>query len=286
MVLLLQIFRSILNCPSNKGQRLKRIFLFFGWQFYKRIIGKPLVYHLDNSMRYLAYPHSTGASYPFYFAIYDYPNIVFLRTHLSGRGSIIDIGANIGLYTLSLVDCFQNAVLIEPDHRACRMLRENLVLNQLDHRCSVIEAAAGDVDADVLLDKIGDASPINKVSINGTIPVRQRSIDSLLKEQAQDRFLPIEFVKIDVEGYELMVLRGMRDLLTGKNPPKIIQFERLKCTPLAPIREFFAELNWAVFAIDHHGKPATSDEAIRSAHDLMAVHENGYDILNRNHGFC
>jgi FkbM family methyltransferase len=48
------------------------------------------------------------------------------------------------------------------------------------------------------------------------------SLDDLM---AGEGFFPPDHVKIDVDGNELMILRGMRGLLSGSRPPKSIQVE-------------------------------------------------------------
>jgi FkbM family methyltransferase len=241
------------------------------WQLHKRLIGLPLIYRLDNGTRYIAYPKSIGASFPFYESEYDYPHVRFHRTWLSGRGVIIDIGANIGLYALSLASHCRAAILVEPDPDAFRMLGENIALNDLGSRYRLFQVAAGAVEGDVYLAQSDTAGLLNHVADSGDVVVRQLTVDSILASIGGQLIPDVEFVKIDVEGYELEVLRGMVALIDGRSPPTLIQFERLQRTPIEPLLDFFRERGWTVFAVDEDCVPTTEPAAIQRAHDLMAT---------------
>jgi FkbM family methyltransferase len=271
MRLVLEVLAYVWNYPPNRGQRLRRVALALFWQLHKRLVGLPIVYRLDNGYRFIAYPESTGASFPFYASEYDYPYIRFHRTWLSGNGAVIDVGANIGLYALSLASHCKAEILLEPDPVAFRMLSENLALNGLQLRSLLFQVAAGAVEGDVYLAQSDTAGLTNHVASSGDIVVRQLTVDSIMASMDTQRIPDVEFVKIDVEGYELEVLRGMVSLLDGPVPPKLVQFERLERTPIQPLLDFFRARRWTVFAVGDDCMPTTDAAAIQSAHDLMAT---------------
>ncbi len=269
--LLWQVAQYIWSYPPNRGQRLRRVGLGLFWQLHKRFVGLPLVYRLDNGLRFVAYPNSVGASYPFYVSEYDFPFIRFHRSWLSGRGAIVDVGANIGLYSLSLASHCSFVYAMEPDPSAFGMLRENVELNGLGSRFKLFQAAAGDTGRDVFLSQHDDAWPANRVAGDGGLRVSQMTVDAVLKAGLASGAPALEFVKIDVEGYELNVLKGMASTIDGPGPPRLIQFERLAHTPLEPLLEFFESRRWTVFAVGDDLRPSTDADAIRAAHDLMAT---------------
>jgi len=266
-----QVATYIWCYPPNRGQRLRRLCLAVFWQLHKRLIGLPLIYRLDNGFRFVAYPQSIGASYAFYVSEYDYPFIRFHRSWLSGQGTILDVGANIGLYALSLATHCKSAILVEPDPVAFEMMRENVELNRLASAFRLFQFAAGDECKDVFLSQQDTGWPSNKVSANDGLPVRQLTVDEILRSPVVQDSPRVEFVKIDVEGYELNVLQGMTSLIDGPSPPCLIQFERLAQTPIQPLLEFFQVRGWTVFAVGPDCRPSTALSAIHGAHDLMAT---------------
>jgi hypothetical protein len=79
---------------------MKRLFLFLGWQFWKRVVRRPIVIELFNGLRFRAYPDCDVSPGVLYTRIPDSRDILFMRSHIR-QGTLIDVGANVGLVTLS-----------------------------------------------------------------------------------------------------------------------------------------------------------------------------------------
>jgi hypothetical protein len=127
--------------PSNRKQRVKRLFLFLGWQFWKRTVKASVVLRLFNGLQFRVYPDCQASSAVMYTRIPDSCDILFLRGHI-GEGTLIDVGANVGLVTLLLADRVQHALLFEPNPAAAQRARENLALNRLKfevHELALVE---------------------------------------------------------------------------------------------------------------------------------------------------
>ncbi len=134
-----------------------------------------------------------------------------IKTSLRPGDVVWDIGANVGLYTRIFLDGVGPAgrvVAVEPapqSARACRELAD-------DGRLTVVEAAVGDTVGSVRMDIGADATAVtNRVGADGSHTVQMVTGDSLLQ-----RFgTPPTLVKIDVEGFEIHVLRGMSRVLAS-----------------------------------------------------------------------
>ena len=87
---------------------------------------------------------------------------------------------------------------------------------------------------------------------------------------------PVSLVKIDVEGHENSVLRGMRKFLAEKRPP-LVMFEYLQRTNLAETLEFFAGIGYRVFELGKNGPVAAAAPQIH--------HENFEVSLLQTMGF-
>jgi len=148
-----------------------------------------------------------------------------LLTDIIRPGDVfVDVGANIGYYSalaLSRVGATGKVIAIEPNPDAYVRLQRNMVLNGAGSRLRMIQSALSDHHGRVKLRLFGDDDGLSSVvaSTERNIPISStRSID--VEASTFDSLFPAErvnVVKIDVEGAELAVLRGMRDTLL-RNP--------------------------------------------------------------------
>ena len=137
----------------------------------------------------------------------DRPEIAALAAHCRG-GAFVDIGANTGLYSLTLATLGASRVLaIEPSPRALARLHFNIAINGAENRVAVVAAAVGTEGAGRLsVDpaNIGRATllqePFPGVDI---VPVAVRCLASILKQHNISR---VAGLKIDTEGTEDCVL--------------------------------------------------------------------------------
>ena len=79
----------------------------------------------------MAYPECVESSLAFYVRWPDRSEIEWLRTNLHRGEMVLDIGANIGVWSLLLADVvgLENILAMEPGRVACERLRENMRLN-------------------------------------------------------------------------------------------------------------------------------------------------------------
>lgn len=142
----------------------------------------------------------------------------------------IDVGANIGLYTVLMAAATGPAGKIyafEPAPRTFEILRSNIEANGLK---TVIATAAAISDAkgsatlhltaETGLTSLGNT---NRGTVVATADVPTLTLDAFAREHGIDG---IDFLKIDVEGYEGHVLRGGASLLeTAADPLLMIELD-------------------------------------------------------------
>jgi FkbM family methyltransferase len=262
------VIGSIWREPSNRHQRLKRLFLFFGWQFWKRAVRKPLVVALFNGVRFRAYPDCQMSSAVMYTRIPDSRDILFLREHM-GEGTLIDVGANVGLVTLLLADKVQHALLFEPNPIAAARARENLELNGL--RFEVHEIALSDATGTVAFEDEGGVSSCNRTVVGFTTSAPTRTVPCIqLDRFLADRTLPypVGAVKIDVEGHENSVLRGMMEWLR-RHRPRVVMFEYLGRTNLRETMSLFGDARYTILELTPRGASIATAE-VPPLQDLFA----------------
>jgi FkbM family methyltransferase len=265
---LFYVIHSIWSDASNRGQRGKRVLMFAGWQLWKRIAHLPIVLATDNGFRFIAYPESDVSAGFIYYRVPDAHDIAFLRAHTRG-GVFLDIGANVGSVSLLLADKIDTAILFEPNPVAAVRARENIALNRLCF--DVHELAVSDVEGTVELEDAGGAAPCNRTveGFESRVPTRtvQRvTIDEFLRTRPE--IGEITAVKIDVEGHENAVLRGMKRLLHEKRP-RLIMFEYLERTNLSQALALFESVSYKAFELTANG-PAEIQAPVRPLQNLFA----------------
>jgi FkbM family methyltransferase len=135
----------------------------------------------------------------------------------------IDVGANIGYYALMLAHYAGDSaelICIEPDPANLVELRQNIEAN---HLTNVTILAAGAAAEDGSAELLGGVNG-RIVSAGGEIKVRTLALDTLADRS-------IGFIKIDVEGYELEVLRGARKLLQEQPRYRAAQYSESVLRP-------------------------------------------------------
>ena len=136
-------------------------------------------------------------------------------------GDVIwDIGANVGLYTEKFLDQVGSSGQVcafEPAPGAVQILVDRFKGKE---NVRILSYAMGDVDGEVemLLDENDPASVVNKIidaksDVRGKM-VKVRTANSVVISGEVP--LP-NVIKIDVEGYELSVVKGMEPLLVNDN---------------------------------------------------------------------
>ena len=137
------------------------------------------------------------------------------------KGQIIwDVGANIGNHTVffALISGAKRVLSVEPLPHCFAVLDRNRSLNALEGRVQPIQALAGAASGH------GELIAFNSANIGGS---RFRSNpDGDVQLVALDEVaghLPPDFVKIDVEGMQMDVLRGAERMLTTHHPPVWIE---------------------------------------------------------------
>lgn len=147
-----------------------------------------------------------------------------------GRGDVFyDVGAHAGFFTVAAARLLDSSGLVfafEPDPANASRLRKQLERNRLANT-QVIESAAWSADQRVHFRRDGICSSRNTGSVcsdGSTTDVLEVQAVTLDEFARQNRAPTV--VKIDVEGAELQVLRGMNRLLRESKPRIIVEVHR------------------------------------------------------------
>lgn len=155
---------------------------------------------------------------------------------------VFDVGANIGVISLLIATGNTKPAAVhafEPEPRNAAALRRNVSLNNVDNRVTVHELALADREETATL-HVGGETGDGSHSLMDHYATDRQAISINLTTTAtftQKQGVTPTFVKIDVEGAEMQVLRGMEPLLRDQS-----------------IREIFMEVhpNWLGDGLDEH----------------------------------
>jgi FkbM family methyltransferase len=152
------------------------------------------------------------------------PGTRSIMTRLLSPGSVvIDVGAHIGCLTLAAahkVGETGHVMAIEPTPRSVELLRANVNLNDLAERIMIHTCAAGASSKRAILNlssRLGHNSLLPLAQTTGTVEVDVHPVDSLVPVGRR-----VDLVKIDVEGWELEVWKGMQRVISDNHEIAII----------------------------------------------------------------
>ena len=160
--------------------------------------------------------------------MYEQPSLDFILAHLPAGGTFVEVGANVGAFTVPAaksVGPSGRVLAIEASPRVFPYLERNLQRNGASNAIAVA-CAAHDHDDGFAPFWEAPASHFGMGSLAAQfheppVQIPVRTLDRLVQENGMAK---VDLIKVDVEGFEAAVFRGATQLLGGPHPP-IILFE-------------------------------------------------------------
>ncbi len=149
----------------------------------------------------------------------------FWRNSIKPGMTVIDVGANVGVYTFSAarrVGSRGRVLAVEPFSSCVRCLQESCKIGKFDW-VKVCAGAASDREGKARL-SLFRASELNKIVVGESAEKMQPgtfedvtcfTLDSLIE---RENLSTVDFLKIDAEGHELSVLTGSDKILSEFSP--------------------------------------------------------------------
>lgn len=220
------------------------------------------------------------------------PHIVHFLERLLREGDMfVDVGANIGFFSLLAarrVRASGKVIACEPQERLCRLMRRSLAANRLEEVVSVLRlgcgAAPGAARLGLFEMHAGSASFTPNHLIVDHEEVEIAPLDAILADHAGAIEGPARTViKIDVEGFEHEVWRGMRESVARARALTIVMefsplsYRNLGVDPLG----FLAEMEAAgltLCVLQARGGAVPLDAPLRAE---IAAASRYYDLVAR-----
>lgn len=209
-------FGFMFSHPLGRKHPVKSLLRFTLWQLQCMLFpSKLLIKNFLPPVKYYAYKGLTGITGNIYTGLHEFDDMAFLLHFLTPKDYFIDIGANVGSYTLLASGiCGAKSTAIEPIQSTFELLNKNILLNNLQDKVILHNAGAGATPGTLVFTT--DQDTTNHVLIDheqlqsNIIHVPVLTVDSLTISNIPS------LIKIDVEGYETEVLKGMA--ITIRNP--------------------------------------------------------------------
>ncbi|MEH2006873.1 FkbM family methyltransferase [Nostoc sp.] len=145
---------------------------------------------------------------------YEYEKQIIFQQIIQEGSIVYELGSNSGFYTILasvLVGSQGKVVAFEPHPQNLHYLKQHLRLNHLEN-VIVIDSAVSDSSGVIQFDGSGFTGHI---SSQGELQVKTVSLDELIDTE---QILPPNFLKIDIEGAEMLALTGAKSILSKIHP--------------------------------------------------------------------
>ncbi|MEO8192480.1 MAG: FkbM family methyltransferase [Gemmatimonadales bacterium] len=194
--------RFVMRHPLNRGRKLGAAWRFLEWQLGSRLVPGPVIVGFVGTSRLIVTRGSTGATGNLYTGLGEFEEMGFLGHFLRPGDLFVDIGANIGAYTILAAGWIgADVIAVEPGPEAFERLCENVRLNGVANRVQTRRVAIGEHEGAAMLtqnlDTMNHLIPAGDSESGMSVDVV--TLDGLLRDSS-----PVA-LKVDVEGFETAV---------------------------------------------------------------------------------
>lgn len=212
-----QTIRFILGHPLSGKTPVASLARYLRWQATSRVFRIQTVEWIGGA-RLVVERGMTGATGNIYCGLHEFSDMAFLLHFLQPGDTFLDIGANVGSYTV-LASGVRGATTIafEPDPLSSERFMRNVSVNNLADKVALHRVALGARDGEAFFTSGRDT--MNRMAAAGeagSVAVPVKRLDSIAG--AGDAVL----IKMDVEGFEADVLAGAEAKLASPHLIAII----------------------------------------------------------------
>jgi FkbM family methyltransferase len=258
----------ILNHPLGRKHPLSALKRFARWQAISRFHDEAIINWIDGSVLGVK-RGMAGATGNVYCGLHEFVEMAFLLHFLQPGDLFLDIGANVGSYTiLASKVCGAHSIAFEPDPESVRALRRNLALNAVEDLVRVEQTALGANRGEVLF-TVG-LDTMNRVTTaddQNSQVVTVRRLDDIPGVDSA------VLAKLDVEGFEDEVMDGGMSILSS---PNLLAFQceshgatLTKALASHGFEEYFYDPFSRVLSKERFGKRASNALFVRDTQQVM-----------------
>ena len=217
---------QLYKAPFNKQRPIFALWRFACWKIIRIFKLRNLSYSLWGNKKIILNYDSFQSMWIMYNYIVDWEEFNLIKRFLKEGDTAFDIGANMGFYTIWFSKFIKNGHIhsFEPDERNYERLCKNIEINRMTKLITAHKKAVSDVNDTILFSKglDGENHILTGEGKNlETVRLEAITLDSFCFKSNVEN---IDYLKIDVEGFETSVLLGGAEMFRQKRIA-IVQLE-------------------------------------------------------------
>lgn len=201
-------YKAFKNHPLTRHSPNRALLRYINFNLTQTLFPGRRKFKWINGLSFYAQKGDAGIVPNIYYRLFDYEDSMFILNRLDQDDLMVDIGSNVGHFTLLSASTGAQVIAIEPIPATFEKLQQNITLNQLSDRVNSYMIGIGQQETE--LDFTNDRDVMNRVAAPGdksVVKIPVRPLDHVLEGKHP------KMLKIDVEGFELAVLKGATEVL-------------------------------------------------------------------------
>lgn len=224
-------------------------------------------------LRYLTEIPGAGAEPAIYRGEYEPEITQLLLAHLKDKTTFIDIGANLGWFSLHIAQHYPliHIHAFEPGEFAYANIRKNIAKNDFQDNITLNHVAVTNHCGTEHFTNQQLGHALNHISKENTTNLREVIATTLDAYANENSLQPVGLIKCDVEGAEMLVIEGALELLKRDEPNLLLEIcplwmTRFNHTPIQ-LWEQLSEHGYSYHVIRDNGEQICSGDFLQDVGD-------------------
>ena len=260
---------KLIGSQSLVGEKVLKLIFYVSVLIYRKAspgpgsVSRPVVIdNFDSDLKLNIDRGRAMGSAIYWTGFHEFREFLFLHRYLKPEMIFIDVGANLGEYTLFAAKRVTRGRVLafEPLPSIRTMLQKNITLNGFKN-IDVYPFGLSSKSETMSIHEFGDVHeglatfyPGDRTS-RLSVAVELKKLDDIITSVVPAR---IDFIKIDIEGSEFKALQGARLVISRYHPVFMIEINEITYAAagftVADIQAFFRDVGYKAYQIRKHGR--------------------------------